>query len=199
MERHFEFHAILIFYHNSSGGVRFANFEKAMRNDEPNLYSALYKIAPKYKINGKYEFILDYENGFLQWRQNNNPLLETEKGTATVEGYEYIKSTVGEIGSFGGLARTNSSTKFQVNGCISTLLNGIPIDYNWWYSVGTIHSCEARWNGDYIPGSTSISTKYVKLWIRVDGNSVSTCHQRSFSIFPVSPNLIFCIFLLMYL
>ena len=163
MNDFFQHPSILVFFHNATNGIRFNDFEEAKRCNAKDKYSALYKISPSYRVNGKYEFLLEYKEGFVHWRQSNNPLHETEQGTASVKGYYFVNKSVKTLGAFGGLARTNA----QNLGCISTLLDGITRDSNWWYSIGTIHSCESMWNDNVIPGPIQ-SVNYVKLWIRVN-------------------------------
>ena len=174
----FRFPIMLIFFHNATNGVRFNDFEEAKRCNKQDKYSALYKISPSHRINGKYEFLLDYESGFVHWRQSNNPLHETEHGTEAVEGYHLINFSVKNNAGFGGLSLTNLSSSYKANGCHSTLLNGIQKDANWWYSVGAIHSCETRWNNSVIPGAHE-EVKYVKLWIRIRELALRICKERS--------------------
>ena len=132
-----------IFYHNMSTSVGFFNEEEALLCETSMKYSLLQDLDDTYKINGKFEFLLEYpELGeYNRWKQLNNPLLEIEDGAQFVKGYEDVH--IGVPSQYcGGLARCKGEVAKQ------SLLNGSPkiTDImDWTYSIGMYNG--VTWNG----------------------------------------------------
>jgi len=152
---------VLLFRHNSTGGVMFSNLDEAKNCDLPQKYSIIGNITNNSQIDGKFEFLLEYPgtSGYNRWKQTNFPLWEPETGNLAT-GFEAINLTwTGN--SFGGLFKSKQT---------ATLLDGSRGDSLWYYAIGTIAN---SWSSSYcspaghcFPGSTS-STKCVVLWMRV--------------------------------
>ena len=62
-----------IFYHDLPKSSLFNSFEEGMKCFEENKYSLLYSINDEHRINGYYEFLLEYPDfkGFNRWIQSS--------------------------------------------------------------------------------------------------------------------------------
>jgi hypothetical protein len=154
-----------IFFHNCTGEVFFTSKEEAKFIITEKKYSLLSKINPTMKINGKYEFLLEYPTGFSnQWRQSNSPLDEKEdlaNGPYNVTGYEDVNVTMKEH-FWGGLV---VSTRPH------TLLDGSVGYKDWFYSVGLVNPNDWAYSG-HIP-SNDLGVDSLYLWIKVNANIIS--------------------------
>jgi len=180
-----------IFHHNGYGGSMFRDFSHALSSDEPNLYSILHKITDSYKINGKFEFLLEYPelSGYNRWKQSYHPINENDD-VRPVRGYEAI-SISWQTEYWGGLTKSSRIG--------NTLIDGSCGHSYWFYSIGAyqnnewiIAKCPSTKN--CIPGPSG-SVREVILWVRVTTTDIfeytsSTKVSRKYSI------LWFCLFLL---
>ena len=159
---------MLIFHHNITGRVYFANEQEALNCHEDQKYSILSAINESMKYQGKYEFLLQYGSSatkFNRWRQSLHPV-EQEEGLSTgkVPGFEDKGISFNQF-NFGGLAKTSIKDT-----CINSFLNGV-VDKtaDWYYAIGQYKPCNTNWL-DYIPGDYGSIQKLetvVDLWIRI--------------------------------
>jgi len=143
----------LLFYHNSSTGQLFSTNEEALLCDSTYKYSILSKLDDSFKINGKFEFLLEYPSvpGCNRWLQSINPLNNLEGFSQKAEGYEAIN--ISWSGMFwGGLFLSKDP---------QTLLDGSYQEY-WWYSIGAKNS----YLSPKFPGPDGTPVHVVFLWIR---------------------------------
>ena len=168
---------INIFTHYPLNKLRFERDEQFLHSDNPRLFSRFSDINSKYKIKGKYIFMLQYPVGVVKWEQKNNPLDEEESELRTeVEGfvlYEHPQNV--ENNTFGGLAKT----KREQCGCINTFLKGHFIDERWWYSVGQKPGCCEDWQKNTTPGPF-IEVDSIHLWIKVNPHVFNKSCKSSF-------------------
>ena len=155
----------LLFYHISNDRLMFNSTDEARYSDNPRAYSRLALIDPRYKINGKYEFMLQYETDNIRWRQTKNPCEETEPSASYpyVEGFELLYFPEGVTNTFGGLAQTSS----QEHNLINTYLKGHFTTANWWYAIGQYQWSHTDWDCDKIAGLTYFCASFVYLWMKV--------------------------------
>ena len=178
---------MLIYAHYPYNFVRFTDEKEALYSDDPLKFSRLNKIHSKYKINGRYEFLLRYPQGAIKWYQTNSPLDEYELSLKDnkVEGFDLIDYPKGYKNSFGGLARTER----EQCGCINTFLKGNQIDYNWWYSIGQYPGCCNNWQGNYTAGprvESDSSLLYMRIdakFVQVEFNSFNYIKRFTISLF----------------
>lgn len=151
---------ILIFHQNYSVGV-FNKSEDAIFSLKNGMFSILSEISESWKINKKYEFMLDYPSLGKKniWRQSLNPIYDYEEkrpNDHTAVGYEEISIELRNQG-WGGLVRSSAE---------STLLDG-SVNYGengankWHYSIGMTN----EYGG--IPADENM-VENVYLWIRFD-------------------------------
>ncbi len=139
-----------LFYHNNlSGKVYWDAVAQPLTEggyDEVHKQSALYNISAFKNKNGKYEFLLAYNNDIIQWSQTSNPIDKTE----SVTGFVHIFNGVN---SFTGLALSNSGTA-TLDGSRS----------NAYYPVGVIKDA----NGIVVDNSKTLKNVITELWVRID-------------------------------
>ena len=106
-----EFGAIwqLLFYHDTSTGKFFDDTTINFVNDEFR-YSTIGGISQSYKVNGYFEYLLEYpdEPHYNRWKQRINLKDTTNMQTSEDIGYKPIHidfNGPGEDGKFGGIAR----------------------------------------------------------------------------------------------
>ena len=159
---------LLLFHHDVTIGEFFYSRAESKKcfNYTKGKYSILYTLNNEYRINEKFEFLLEYPeiNKSNQWRQSNNPLHQTFVGNENVTGYEPINIQLSES-HWHGLHKVNNE---QV-----TLLAG---SYNgdWFYSIGTV----SKEFSPCFPGPGTKS-KIVSLWVKIRGEpNKCTFRQR---------------------
>ena len=165
---------ILVFHQNISVGL-FDKPESALISLKNGMYSILSEIKEDWKINGKFEFMLDYpELGKRNiWRQSLNPIddyEETRPNERTAVGYEGVSIEMTEQG-WGGLVRSSTAISL-LDGSVNYLIEGFN---RWYYSVGT---CFLQNNG--IPSNNN-PVNNVYLWIRF--NSIKFIPQYEMNSF----------------
>ena len=153
-----------IFHHDCSEGEFFkAGSPELLNINTKNLFSILYMINDRFKINGKYEFLLEYpeENKYNHWRQSVNPLDIIDQygnGVTThyyVDGYEKITVQM-DSHNWGGLARSNWNY---------ALLEGSLGSPNWYYTIGQSAN---NWRNSTLAGYEYDDTIHiVHLWIGI--------------------------------
>lgn len=162
-----------IFYHNNrNGSVLFTSLAECKNTQTTDKYSRLGILdsGDTYKINGKYEFLLqypiDYPGLYNRWRQTNAPQNEFVARSETggqVTGYKAVH--IDWTGNYwGGLERNDASTTSYS----STWLDGSVGRDSWFYAIG---SSSAYGHG--IPSYDSTAS-VVELWIRIPDGAVTT-------------------------
>jgi len=147
-----------IFYHNSAGSVYFSSRSEALYTIGTKKYSILNKLNASFKVDGVYEFLLEYpeKTGYNRWRQAKLPMNNPEVTGKTAEGYTPIH--IDWDGMYWGGLVLSSNT--------NTLLDGSSGTTHFWYSIGeTSNSYKPNFPGP----ATVVNQCY--LWIRVDGSN----------------------------
>ena len=143
-----------VFDHDSGAGGFFQSKTEALNCSITNRYSILYILDSRFKINGKYEFLLEYPElvGYNRWLQTNSPIDETEQSGKTAEGYEAISITW-DASYWGGLVKSTRSTTFLEGSTKSTSIA--------WYGIGYIST-------QYSPqhAGPGVKVKKAVLWVR---------------------------------
>ena len=171
-----------IFHHDIDVDV-FHNESEAKYSLKKGKFSILGLVNDNFKIEGKFEFLLEYpdkanKQGMNRWAQNKNPLDEAETTNGKVDGYEPITlswEASTDSYAFSGLARSESS---------SSLLDGTSTEGTWYFSVGAYK----KYNYKYLPGYTPTNTEVI-LWMRV--REIFLCSPKS----TFSVSAVFSIFL----
>ena len=162
-----------IFYHNNrNGSVLFTSLAECKNTQTTDKYSRLGILdsGDTYKINGKYEFLLqypiDYPGLYNRWKQTNAPQNEFVARSETggqVTGYEAVHIDWTD-NYWGGLERSDTSTTSYS----PTWLDGSVGHDSWFYAIG---SSSAYSHG--IPSCNSTAS-VVELWIRIPDGVVTT-------------------------
>jgi hypothetical protein len=161
-----------IFYHNNKKGtVLFTSLAECKNTQTADKYSRLGLLdsGDTYKINGKYEFLLQYPiddpSHYNRWKQTNAPQNEFITRTSSggqVTGYEAVHIDW-TSNYWGGLERNNTSTTSYS----PTWLDGSAGHGNWFYAIGS-----ASTHGRGIPSYNS-TADVVELWIRIPDAAVT--------------------------
>lgn len=161
-----------IFYHNNKKGtVLFTSLAECKNIQTADKYSRLGLLdsGNTYKINGKYEFLLQYPiddpSHYNRWKQTNAPQNEyntqTSSGTK-VAGYEAVHIDW-TSNYWGGLERSAQ----DATALNSTWLDGSVGHGNWFYAIGSKNT-----HGRGIPSYNS-TADVVELWIRIPDATVT--------------------------
>lgn len=162
-----------IFYHNNKKGtVLFTSLAECKNTQTADKYSRLGLLdsGDTYKINGKYEFLLEYPiddpTHYNRWKQTNAPqnefITRSETGGQVI-GYEAVHIDW-TSNYWGGLERNNISTTSYS----PTWLDGSCGHGNWFYAIGS-----ASTHNRGIP-SYSSTADVTELWIRIPDATVSS-------------------------
>ena len=148
------------------------SLDEAKLSFKPYRYSILSYLTDKYKINGEFEFLLEYpeHNGYNRWYQTSNPLQENETVLSTskkAEGYRPHTITW-EDNYWGGLVSSSYD---------NVLLDGSTYHGYTFYSIGRTVIYEQYGIASFDNKNTRISI----LWVRVPYIPFYTC-QTSFHI-----------------
>lgn len=153
-----------VFYHTIVNRVQFKSVEEAKYIvDNPDKFSILSSIDDRNKYDGQFEFLIEFDGGskYVRWKQNINPLDESESGKTQASGFKLISSNYNDP-YFKGLARTP-----YIDGCIPSLLNG-NFEDRWFYCIGLVETCSGSgWDHSKLPGSTDSNANTVSLWMRI--------------------------------
>ena len=162
-----------IFYHNNrNGSVLFTSLAECKNTQTTDKYSRLGILdsGDTYKINGKYEFLLQYPiddpGRYNRWKQTNAPQNEFVARSETggqVTGYEAVHIDWTD-NYWRGLERSDTSTTSYS----PTWLDGSVGHDSWFYAIG---SSSAYSHG--IPSCNSTAS-VVELWIRIPDGAVTT-------------------------
>ena len=178
-----------IFHHNISGRVYFANESEALHCHEEQKYSILYLVNDDMKVSNKYEFLLQYgssETKYNRWRQDKNPLNQTEENVLEADGFEAIHLDYNSTGlPFKGLAKTSITYNYplhNITNYISCLLNGGFNDQNWYFAIAQYKVYTVEWE-EKIPAGSADGEQSVDLWIRLPKNSNTFFDKQKFMNF----------------
>ena len=142
----------LVYYHNSSFGYWKEDRSDVFYCNEAGKYSMFGSLHNRYRIDGRFEFLLEYSNGFNRWQQRNNPIKEKKTVGAFTEGYAELNCTFHD-NSWGGLHRSFDGWNSYVDGSTTS--------HQYFYALFT----KTTWNED-IPGPAQ-AVSLVKLWVRL--------------------------------
>jgi len=136
----------------------------------------LQTLDESFKIDGKYEFLLQYPelSGFNRWKQTINPILETKAGKTVVNGYQGIH--IDWSGWYwGGLARSTFSFSC-VDGSIAT--------GNWYYTIGTYagSAYTPKFPGPAYSNTDDIRVNEVYLWVKTNRDISEKTKERAHRI-----------------
>ena len=172
----------LIFYHNAKGNIYFEkNSECLLFCNETQRFSTLGILTENFKINGYFEFLIEYpeRSSYYRWKQKKNPTkYNSDVGFVPI----HVPSSKYE---FNGLALSASSSG-------NTFLEGNIGKDTWYFSIG----CYSKWVGDdWFPGpylkkdNIDIGVSIVKFYMRI---------RRSISC-KIGRKTMFNIFLMIFL
>ena len=136
---------VQVFYHyNHAGTVLYTSaVATTVVNDidRMSLLSQLGNLA----TSGTYEFILTYSDrsGVQRWKQTSNPVTST-----SITGYQAVSTGLGTGESWGGLAKSSTTS--------STLIDGSPSAGTWFWAIGAY----SAWSGG-IPANNGTAVKDV--------------------------------------
>ena len=156
---------VKVFYHNATFNATFNDASEALSSNEEDKYSIIGEIRNRHRINGKYEFLLnypEYKDQYNQWKQTNAPHREYYcKDKIYAIGYDEVHiDWRGE--NWGGLQRSNPNSYYfsYIKGSFNTT--------HWYYSIGKLPVASSFWAEPKIPGPAA-AVKEVYLWMRVRG------------------------------
>ena len=154
-----------LFYHNCDGNVKFKDEKEALHCNSEQKYSILSNINPSMRINGKYEFILEYPGDvYYRWRQTRSPINEYESASQREAlGFEPIHQGSGKL-NISGLVRTTIKVADKYINC---LFDGQPGVSLWYFAIGVYEATEPAYLTKDIPAYSN-TVKSVKLWIRIN-------------------------------
>ena len=183
---------VKLLYHDIRKGDQFENEKQALHyinESNKNIYSVIDDFKRYPRIDGKYEFIVDYPeiNKYFQWKQNRFPLFEQDYINKTsVDGTVNIYPP-GE--SFHGLAR---SLNWSDN-CQSCLFDN-EIGSKGFFGCVALMSCREGWDHSKIPGIKNNEVYVMNFWMRIKDSSLCTREFKHCRIY--NYNLIFFIALI---
>ena len=155
-----------VFFHNHTTKVNFENEKEARHCNSEYKYSILDKINPHMKIEGKYEFIMDFPDEsdvFIRWEQDQNPVEEND-GKAQADGFHIIddKRPPNSIGFYGLTIST-----FKSLDKVNCFLDGMPSGGGWYYAIGMYIDSTSDYKTEGIPAYKE-HVKSLRLWIKMD-------------------------------
>ena len=140
----------IIFFHNSSTGSYFSKTDP-LRNplscSTIDLYSYIGDLNDRYRVSGKFEFILEYLElkGYNRWTQTLNPLKAYEGMSDEEIGYSPVGTLSWPYRSFSAMHQPKVATKNTCFMCISN-------EVNWHYAIGAydFYSEESTFPGPFL-------------------------------------------------
>jgi hypothetical protein len=152
----------------------FANYDSSFHTTtNKDLFSLLTIINELMKVNGKYEFLLEYPelNNYFHWRQTSNPLSVSSSVSSSTIGFEPIHVP---SNYFKGLGLGSSTT--------SGLLGICDGECGWHYAIGCHNNLyDPKFPGPDINGDFYY-VKQALLWIRSTNRVTCIFNQRKISI-----------------
>ena len=118
---------VRIFYHNveiDHGDDTFFNEKDIIFSNKKHKFCVISSIIDEFKIDGKYEFIIEYPNDeLLRWQQTTKPL-----DSVTDTGYTPINVP---YSGFSGLAKSSDREETFIDGSPGNSIN------NWYFAIGS--------------------------------------------------------------
>ena len=154
---------LLIFYHDISTDKYFTHNTIFLVNTTYT-YSILGSIHENYKINGFYEYLLEYpdEPNYNRWKQRVNIKDTTNTQTSKDIGYKPIHIDFApQDGEFGGIARSDKPAE--------AIFDGTPGVAGHWFTIGALEHYISHYQmaGFYNGVDYKVGVRKVKLWIRI--------------------------------
>ena len=148
-----------VFYHNCENGDFFNTRSETLEIYSKNKFSILGLIDSTFKINGKYEFLLEVPGqlGYNRWRQSVHPKDTTRDATEEINGYEPVKLSWKSC-FYGGLSYCSSGNAYF--DCSAGNKSG------WWYPIGSRFQYKESNLMPLIYDTQYYGTE-IKLWVRV--------------------------------
>ena len=155
-----------VFYHNSDNGDWFTEEEDLLYINSQNRFSIFGFINQYFKIDGYYEFLLEYPEFPLQynnWKQAYFPL-DVSQSSSSYVGYTLDETChcSWTLSSFGGYSRSSQTTE--------TFLDASYKEENWWYTIGakkTYSIFNNQFAGPVDDQNIGYPVSKVTLWIRI--------------------------------
>ena len=169
---------VKIFHHNIVTGY-FKSLAEAESSTEKGKFSALSTLSDSMKVDGQFEFRLEYpQDGLVyQWKQTTNPVRILNEKLSPSE-YSQVLSPPQPGGWRGYLAKSTATS--------CSYLDGYDRGF-WWFSIGTVYSSSDSFFDDFpgkLPGPCLTGVNEVVLWVRVPEAETARCIQ-SFKLFIV--------------
>ena len=163
---------VRVFYHRYSAGYFPADKSLCQISNEEGRFNSIGKLNDLFKINGVYEFMLDYkENGSIVWQQS---VLPTEIKKETLDNVPGLKILYNHrnFKHFSGLKESNTS-----NSCFDG--SNAELE-NFRFSIGTIYFRDYGIPGPLI--TDGVNVEEVILWIRVPSQrfTIKSCKRSLF-------------------
>lgn len=155
-----------VYHHDITKGTFKDKEEAKYYVERDDKFSILGLINDNYKIDGKFEFMIEFPNltnqeGQNRWAQTNNPLSISEISDSSVPGFERVTidwtHAIDQSNyrfTFCGLALSNYEY---------SLLDGTCAQQKWFFSIGPLE----KHRNKYIPGYTEFNYETV-LWLRIE-------------------------------
>ena len=159
----------LVYYHDVSYGYWKEDRSDIHQSNQPGKYSIFGLLHNGYRIDGRFEFLLEYPDGFNRWQQRNNPIKEfKESGKKIAKNYAELNCSFHD-NNWGGLVRSSSSCNAYIDGSV--------LGSSYFYAIGTTK----EWFYGNIPGPKE-QVSLVKLWVRLAFESCQTLKKSSLFI-----------------
>ena len=151
----------LIFYQRANHTHFLKNYEEFLSFKSQNIYSIIGIASSFPKINGHYEFLLEYPEleGYNRWIQDVFPTNHREDYENCVPGYE-CKECTWKI--FCGLCLNTDRTYIFLEGNSNS-------SWYWYYGIGSLQDYVGNQKSG-IPGPFQHVVDSVLLWMRINPN-----------------------------
>lgn len=155
---------MLLLWHNYTKVGPFSSKNAALNNDGEYNYSVISELTDEYKINNKFEFMIQYPEVAkdIIWKQSKNP--KDEDVDDTSEKVSGFRSIFGVPAGFTGLSSSNY-------GC---LYDGTSAKGSWMFCIG----CTSRVYNETMPGPHSFVGE-VSFWVRFPIFPRLSCNFKS--------------------
>lgn len=168
-----------VFHHKIESGFFSKDRSLCLVSNENGKFNMLGNLNSRFKINGKYEFMIDYEEkGNIVWKQTLLPTEISKENTSDVLGFKVIYNK-NNLTRFSGLKISHLTS----NSCFDG--SNFEID-NFRYSIGTIDFDPTTIPGPVNQNGNVINVNKVIVWIRVPNIIFTLKSCRYFSITKLS-------------
>ena len=168
---------LLLFHHNSSTGDYFENYEEIEYINTTTKFSIFGFITEDFKIDGQYEFLLEYPelSGYNKWKQTEFPTTVNESYSSN--GYDPLTcDCTWSSYPFSGLSLSND-TQY-------TFLDASNSATRWYFSIGAKRNNPANNIANTFPGpkvldNPSIVVSHVFLWLHISNFNIKQIYGIS--------------------